>query len=249
MNSKKLNGEVLLWTALVLILSSLCYLPMIFERKGIHISQVLLDLKYLFVTIPFAVSISFALKHGQFKTWFWALFAERVKFQAILSCMILGSVGVSFSVMYCMIVGDKSLFTSSYPTAAAVVMNCSYLFVTASIEEIAWRGFLLNKIAAAKGKRVALVYVGMVWAIWHIPMWTVRNLLEFEEVFLYFMWTMLVSLVLGMLFYRYKNILIVSMAHMVFNTCFITPVEYSFILLGCSLVILAFIFNIKIDTV
>ena len=40
MNTRKLNTEVLLWTAFVLILSYLCYLPMFLEKKSIHIPQV-----------------------------------------------------------------------------------------------------------------------------------------------------------------------------------------------------------------
>lgn len=62
MDTKKQNMEVLLWTALVLMLSYLCYLPMLLEKKGIHISQVGLSARYLFVTIPFVVSILFSLK-------------------------------------------------------------------------------------------------------------------------------------------------------------------------------------------
>ena len=243
MNTKKVNMEVLLWISLVLIISYLCYLPMFLEQKGIHIFQVALSAKYLFVAIPLVVSILFSLKKQQLKKWFLSLFAEKVKCQAIFSCVILGIVGLSFSIIYCLIVGDKDLFTISYPTVLAVVINCSYLFVTAVIEEIAWRGFLLNKIATSKGKKTALIYVGFVWAIWHIPMWTIRNSLEFREILIYFIWTILISLVLGMLYYRNKNILIVSLAHMIFNTCFISPVEYNVILLGCLLILSIFIFK------
>ena len=246
MDTKKQNMEVLLWTALVLMLSYLCYLPMLLEKNGIHISQVGLSARYLFVTIPSVVSILFSLKNSYLKRWFLALFAEKVKCQAIFSCVILGSVGLSFSLIYCLIVDDKDLFTSSYPTALDVVVSCSYLFVTALIEEIAWRGFLLNKIATAKGKKTALIYVGMIWAIWHIPMWTIRNSLGFREILIYFIWTILISLVLGMLYYRNKSILMVSLAHMIFNTCYIAPVKYNVILLGCLLLLLIFIFNKKI---
>ena len=249
MDTKKQNMEVLLWTALVLMLSYLCYLPMLLEKNGIHISQVGLSARYLFVTIPFVVSILFSLKNGYLKRWFLALFAEKVKCQAIFSCVILGSVGLSFSIIYCLIMSDKDLFTSSYPTALAVVINCSYLFTTALIEEIPWRGFLLNRIAAANGKKIALVYVGIVWAIWHIPMWTIRNSLEFSETLIYFIWTILVAFILGMLFCRYKNILIVSLSHMIFNICFIAPVKYNIILLGCILILSISIFNKKMKAV
>ena len=237
MNTRKLSTEILLWTALVLILSYLCYLPMFLEKKGIHISQVLLSSKYLFITVPFLISMFFMLRYRCLKNWFRDLFAEKVKPQAILCCIILGSIGLCFSIIYCLVVGDKDLFISSYPSVLAVVFNCSYLFVTALLEEMAWRGFLLNKLAVAKGKKFALAYVGIIWVIWHIPMWAVRNSLGFSEILMYAMWTILISLILGILFYRYKNILIVSLSHMIFNTCFIIPVQYNVILLAFILIL------------
>ena len=244
---KKLNSEVVLWTKWVLILSNLCYLPMFLENKGIHISPVVLSSKYLFVTVPLVVSVLFISKRKHMKKWFRALFAEKVKPQAVLYCVVLGSIGLSFSIIYCLIVGNKDIFTSSYPTALAVIISCSYLFVTALIEEIAWRGFLLDEVVAEKGKGIAMAYVGVVWAIWHIPMWAIRNSLELKEILIYFVWTVLVSFILCMLFYRYKSILTVSLAHMIFNTCFITPVEYNVILLVCILILSIIVFNKKID--
>ena len=67
MNTRKLNTEVLLWTTLVHILSYLCYLPMFLEKKSIHIFQVLLSSKYLFIIVLFLVSIFIMLKHGYLK--------------------------------------------------------------------------------------------------------------------------------------------------------------------------------------
>lgn len=237
MNTRRRNAEVLLWIASVLILSYLCYLPMLLDQKGIHIPQILLCSKYLFVTVPFLVSIFFMLKHRSLKKWFRALFVGKVTPRAIFSCIISGSIGLCFSIIYCMAAGEKDLLRSSYPSVFAVVFRCSYLFVMALLEEIGWRGFLLNRLAAAKGKGAALAYVGIIWAIWHIPMWAVRNSLGFREILMYAIWTILISFILGMLFYRYKNILIVSLSHMIFNTCFISPVNYNIILLMCILIL------------
>ena len=85
----------------------LCYLPMFLEKKSIHISQVLLSSKYLFIIVPFLVSIFIMLKHGCLKKWFKALFVEKIKLQAIFSCIILGSIGLCFSTIYCLFVGEK----------------------------------------------------------------------------------------------------------------------------------------------
>ena len=248
MNTRKLNTEVLLWIALVLVLSYLCYLPMFLEKKGIHISQMLLNSKYLFITVPFLVSIFFKLKHKYLKKWLCTLFAEKVKLQSISSCIILASIGLSFSIIYCLAVDEKNLFTNSYPSVLAAVFNCSYLFITALLEEIAWRGFLLDKLTTAKGKGSALGYVGIIWVIWHIPMWAIRNSLGFNEILIYSIWTILISLILGILFYRYKSILIVSLSHTIFNICFITPIKYNVILLASILMLSFIIFNKKTGT-
>ena len=66
---------------------------------------------------------------------------------------------------------------------------------------------------------------------------------------MYAVWTILISLILGILFYRYKNILIVSISHMIFNTCFIAPVKYNVILLMCIITLSFIIFHKKINTV
>lgn len=248
MNTRKLNTEVLLWTALVLVLSYLCYLPMFLEKKGIHISQMLLNLKYLFITVPFLVSIFFTLKHKYLKKWLCTLFAEKVKLQSISSCIILASIGLSFSIIYCLAMDEKNLFTNSYPSVLAAIFNCSYLFITALLEEIAWRGFLLDKLTTTKGKGSALGYVGIIWVIWHIPMWAIRNSLGFNEILIYSIWTIFISLILGILFYKYKSILIVSLSHTIFNTCFITPIKYNVILLACILILSFIIFNKKTGT-
>mgnify|MGYP007031289006 CR=1 FL=1 len=83
----------------------------------------------------------------------------------------------------------------------------------------------------------------------HIPMWAVRNSLEFREILIYAIWTTLISLILGILFYGYKSILIVSLSHMIFNTCFIAPIKYNVILLMCIIILSFIIFNKKINTV
>lgn len=234
--------EVFLWTAWVLMLSCLCYLPMFLSKNGVHVSQVGLSAKYLFVVMPFAVSVFFTLKYSAIRKWLLTLFAEKIKLQAIFTCVALGIIGLSFSTIYCLLAGDNDLFARSFPTATATVMNCAYLFATALVEEIALRGYLFNKLAAAKGRKIALIYVGAFWAIWHIPMWTIRNSLGFREVPVYFIWTVMISFILGMFFSSYKNILTVSLLHMIFNVCFLMPVKYNVILSGCILLLIYILF-------
>lgn len=42
-------------------------------------------------------------------------------------------------------------------------------------EELGWRGFLLPRILARHGWIDAAVRVGLIWAVWHYPYWTVSS--------------------------------------------------------------------------
>ncbi|MCI9408573.1 MAG: CPBP family intramembrane metalloprotease [Oscillospiraceae bacterium] len=246
MDTKK--TEILLWTILVWTLSFLCYLPMLLDKNGVYVPESAQSLKYFFVVMPLFISILFALKQKCLKIFFAGLFAEKIKFRSIFICAILGCIGLLFSYIYAMVSDETDLFLYSYPTVFAAAVNCSYLFVTAFVEEIAWRGFLLNKIISENGKKTAFIYVGLVWSVWHIPMWAIRNSLGFKEILIYFIYTVFISFVLGIIFCTYKNILIVSLSHMIFNTCFIAPVKYNIILLGCILILSIFFFRKRIGT-
>lgn len=144
MDTKK--TEILLWTILVWTLSFLCYLPMLLDKNGVHVPESAQSLKYFFVVMPLLISILFALKQKRLKNFFAGLFAEKIKFRSIFICAILGCIGLLFSYIYAMVSDETDLFLYSYPTVFAAAVNCSYLFVTAFVEEIAWRGFLQNKI-------------------------------------------------------------------------------------------------------
>lgn len=246
MDTKK--TEILLWTILVWTLSFLCYLPMLLDKNGVHISETAQSLKYFFVVMPLLISILFALKQKCLKNFFAGLFAEKIKFRSIFICVILGCIGLLFSYIYAMVSDETDLFLYSYPTVFAAAVNCSYLFVTAFVEEIAWRGFLLNKIISANGKKTAFIFVGFVWAVWHIPMWVIRNSFGFKEVIIYFIYTVIISFILGIIFCEYKNILTVSLAHMIINTCYIAPVKYNVILLVCILFLSFFLLRKRIGT-
>lgn len=243
MKTKKISTEIFLWTFLVWTLSFLCYLPMLLDKNGVHIPKAAQSLKYLFVVMPLSVSVLFALKQKCLKDFFAGLFAEKINFREIFICAILGVIGLLFSYIYAVVSDKTDQFLHSYPSAAAAAVNCSYLFATAFAEEIAWRGFLLKKIISANGKKTAFIYVGFVWAAWHIPMWAIRNSLGFNEMIIYFIYTVIISFILGMIFCAYKNIFTASFAHMIINTCYIAPVKYNIILLGCILILSIFFFG------
>lgn len=226
------SKTVFAWTILVWGISFGCYLPTLLEKNGIDVPEAFIAAKYLFVIVPLAVSVIFAVLRGEFKKWFTGLFAEKIRLKPILFCAATGTVGLSFSFVYSLVAGERGLFANAFPSALSVIAGCAYLFVTALAEESAWRGFLLNDLSGERGEPFALIYTSVVWAVWHIPMWTIRNSLGIGETALYFSWTVLISLVIGKFYLKNKNLITTALIHMLFNVCFIAPVRYNVILAG-----------------
>ena len=83
----------------------------------------------------------------------------------------------------------------------------------ALIEEVVWRGYRLRIVAKNKKEMVAILFVSLEWAVWHIPMWTMRNLIGIGEIAFWILYTVIVGCVLGKSFMRYRNILVPIFLH------------------------------------
>ncbi|MBD5130381.1 MAG: CPBP family intramembrane metalloprotease [Ruminococcaceae bacterium] len=234
---KKYFLTIVLWTVSVWTFSFVCYLPMLLENNGADVPKVLTAAKYLFVIVPLVLSVIFAAAHGELKKWLAGLFSERIKMKSLIFCAVTGAIGLAFSFAYSLIANESDLFVKNYPTFFSVIAGSAYLFLTALAEESAWRGYLLNKLSDGKETPFALIYTGIAWAVWHIPMWTIRNSLGIGETALYFLWTVLLSFVLGKFFLTYKNVIATALLHMLFNTCFIAPVQYNVVLLSLAVTV------------
>ncbi|MCI9316678.1 MAG: CPBP family intramembrane metalloprotease, partial [Oscillospiraceae bacterium] len=82
---------------------------------------------------------------------------------------------------------------------------------------------------------------GIAWALWHIPMWAVRNSLGPAEIAPLLLWAVLISGALGSFYCAYENLLSVSLLHMAVNICFLAPAAWnSALLLGGILICCAF---------
>ena len=95
----------------------------------------------------------------------------------------------------------------------------------ALIEEVVWRGYRLRSVAQNKKEVVAILFVSLEWAVWHIPMWAMRNLIGIGENAFWILYTVIVGCVLGKSFMRYRNILVPVLLHTIFNVFFLMPVH------------------------
>ena len=232
------SKKIALWLLEVYALSFSCYLPMLLRQNGAAVPDALLSLKYLFVLIPALVSAVFLLREHSLKAcWLTHVKKLSAKELCLLAATVLTGILTTCGYSLCRHTG---LFGSAYPTIGAFAAAGGYLFLTALAEELAWRGFLLDRVACGRRSAPSALLVGVLWGVWHIPMWTVRNALGPAEILPLLLWTVLVSLVLGRTWFRFGNLLSVALLHASFNVCFLAPAGWNnLVLLG--IIILCYI--------
>ncbi len=227
--------KIKLWVSAVYILSFICYVPALLEQNGIIIPYIVLYLKYLYVCIPAIVTIFLLISEQNVKVYFSQMLSGKITVKYILIWAICLGVGVLSSYCYSFIVG-ADVFKNIYLTVTSLLTSCIYLLITAIIEEIAWRGFLLERLSFQK-RISSVMFVGVVWAVWHMPMWIIRNSLGMEQIVCLCIWTLLVSTVLGITYYQCRNILLIAILHATFNICYLAPMQY-------NIVVLAIVFSV-----
>ena len=222
--------KITLWVSAVYVLSFICYVPALLEQNGIIIPNIVLYLKYLYVCIPAIVTIFLLICEQNVKVLFFHMLSGEITVKYILIWAICLGVGIMSSYCYSFIVG-ADVFKSIYLTVTSLVSSCIYLLITAFVEEIAWRGFLLERLSFEK-RISSVIFVGVVWAVWHMPMWIIRNSLGMEQIVCLCIWTLLVSVVLGITYYRCRNILLIAILHATFNICYLAPMQYNIVVLA-----------------
>lgn len=234
-NKKDVVIKTGLWILLVYVLSFVCYTPMLLNTLGVIIPNTFILLRYCFVLIPALVSIIFLVHERSLKSYLTHNF-KRISLREIVLCAVVALIGIASTCCYSLI-EKTDLYGSTYSSIPSLIFSCGYLLATALIEEMAWRGFLFDRLAVGEKKMVAEILVGVVWAVWHIPMWTIRNSLSISEMIPLFAWAVLISVVLGISYRVFRNIFTVSILHMVFNVCFLAPVKYNVVIILLSIIV------------
>lgn len=224
-----------LWVSAVYLFSFLCYTPMLLKRFGYIFPEALSYLKYGFVFVPAIISVLFLIREHKLSKYLVDNF-KKISLKEIVPCIIIALVGISITCCYSL-VEKVSLFNNTYSSLASLVFSCIYLYVTALIEEMAWRGFFFQCVITEKKIIISALFVGIVWAAWHIPMWTIRNSMVLTEIIPLFIWAVVLSIILGLFYHTFKNILSVALLHMVFNVCFLAPPKYNTIVILLSIMV------------
>ena len=144
MTSMTNKVKIMLWVCVVYILSSICYIPMMLQQHGASVPNGLSLLKYLFVCIPAASAFLFLAFEHRLKKYFATAFSGKIALKQIGTWAILMFAGLSVSFCYSL-AARTDLLQNTYPSVTVLLSSCMYLFVTAFVEELAWRGFSLSR--------------------------------------------------------------------------------------------------------
>lgn len=169
------------------------------------------------------------------------MFSGRIAIKHIVMWVLFIAVGMLISGSYSLITGVE-VFKKTYSSITTLLTGIGYLFLTGFVEEIAWRGFLLERVSYKKKSISNIFWVGIIWTIWHMPMWIIRNSLDIEQVICFCIWTILVSFVLGIAYYQCRNVLLIALLHATFNICYLAPIQYNIaVLAGVNAIVILFI--------
>jgi len=80
------------------------------------------------------------------------------------------------------LLGGPPVDWSGLPPLYTVVPMFILLSVAAGVgEEFGWRGFLLPRLQTRHNALVSALIVGVIWAIWHIPMFFIKGTSQYDQ--------------------------------------------------------------------
>jgi len=99
-------------------------------------------------------------------------------------------------------------------------INLPLMIVGGGFEEIGWRGYLQPKLERVISYIPATIVVGVIWAIWHLPLWMIKGTVQSEISFsLYIIMTIILSFSFSTLYKYSENITLCVVAHAWYNAC------------------------------
>ncbi len=111
--------------------------------------------------------------------------------------------------------GSFSFISTPYESTEAFFIAFGLSFVTAACEEIAFRGFMLNRLAETlKEEKISNLLTSFCFTLIHFPAAFFVYHYPFPEIVFYFLLIFLASLVAGFSFLRNKNVLAPILVHL-----------------------------------
>ena len=116
------------------------------------------------------------------------------------------------------------IITDSWPPFGQTAWYVMFVAILISTwvqagEEIGWRGFALPLMTSKLGLGLSTILLGIIWACWHLPLFFIKTSSIYGQSFpLYIIQVIAVSVILGWLYWRTReSLLLVMIMHAAIN--------------------------------
>lgn len=152
------------------------------------------------------------MKNGFFKRLFALKHKYSIWLFVILTPLALGGF---FRLIYNLI--NNEPFQSPYPFYLfPVFLVISILF--GGLEEVGWRGYLQENLMQSKNLIPISITIGIIWGIWHLPMFFIEDLSHYEfDLFAFMLGGIMYSFYLTWLYAKTRSILLTVLFHASIN--------------------------------
>ncbi len=100
------------------------------------------------------------------------------------------------------------------------LINLPFAIVLGGVEELGWRGILQPKLEKVITYLPSLLIVGMVWSLWHLPLWFIHGTVQSGFPFwLYFVSGLVLTASFTTLYKYTNNLFLCILSHAWFNSC------------------------------
>ncbi|WP_156456531.1 CPBP family intramembrane glutamic endopeptidase [Abyssisolibacter fermentans] len=202
------------------------FLALIGVGMMLDIPKILTDI--LIVISAWSSTISFVIFFNKIypglklKEFVKKQFAPKLRF-SVLSIIIIIQILI-FSVTIFILPGarDTQNFTLSFSGIAMFLFIFFHHLVQGPLgEELSWRGYVLNELQKMHSPFIAALIVGVLWGLWHAPLWLLTsgyigvNLIKYITLFM--VGIISVTIIMTFFYNLNKNLLVPIIIHQLFN--------------------------------
>ena len=113
---------------------------------------------------------------------------------------------------------NSPVWSDLSPQFIALIPLTLVMVPLGGLEELGWRGLLLPELTKKLNFQISALIVGVIWAIWHLPMFFIQGLSHYQSDFLEFsIQTVGLGLVLAWIYWRTRSVFICVFIHALQN--------------------------------
>jgi len=209
--------KIVLFTIITFAISWIAWWSLVFIKKDI--SWIYQNPLYFFLFIVGGIAPTLApflaikLSDHEFKEFIQSVFNYRVKIYYYLLGIFL-ILGINCLGIWIYGLYKGTIWSVSLPNFNSLMRLFLMMIVFGGLEELGWRGLLLPVLSKMIKFHLAALGVGVIWAIWHLPLFFMRGAAQYHSDFLEFALQVIgMGFVLAWFYGRTKSIFICALFH------------------------------------